>query len=312
MEKKSIALNEFAGSLPPSDGIVNLSPQEAYELCQQGAVMLDVRENYETNYRVFDVPAVIYMPWSTFKTQFHTIPHDEAIIIADAASIYCNEVAKVLASAGYQNIAKLSGGMIDWDASGLPVIKDKDFELGGQCACKIKTRHGDNPLTARTDFFQKQGTVAHVEHTRKRVLFLCVHNSARSQMAEAFLKKHGSSFFDVESAGLEPGKLNPYVIRAMAEIDIDISKNETKSVFDLRNAGKTYDTVITVCSKEAAERCPVFPGQVERYHWPFEDPSTFTGTEESILERVRSVRDAIEQAVINFVQTHTMSTGKHQ
>ncbi len=131
------------------------------------------------------------------------------------------------------------------------------------------------------------------------VLFLCVHNSARSQMAEAFLKKYGGDRFLVESAGLEPGKLNPYVVRAMAEVGIDISKNRTKSVFDLANAGKSYDVVVTVCSKEAAECCPVFPGRAEKMHWPFDDPSSFTGSDEEIMEGVRRVRDQIKAAIIS-------------
>ncbi|HBK58968.1 MAG TPA: arsenate reductase ArsC [Spirochaetaceae bacterium] len=137
-----------------------------------------------------------------------------------------------------------------------------------------------------------------------KVLFICVHNSARSQMAEAFLKKYGSGRFLVESAGLEPGKLNPYVVRAMAEVGIDISGNTTKSVFDLRAQGKSYDVVITVCSKEAAERCPIFPGRGERQHWPFDDPSTFTGSEEEIMSRVRQIRDQIEDAVKHFVAAY--------
>jgi len=137
-----------------------------------------------------------------------------------------------------------------------------------------------------------------------KVLFLCVHNSARSQMAEAFLKQYGAGAFLAESAGLEPGKLNSYAVRAMAEVGIDISDNTTKSVFDLRAQGRTYDVVVTVCSKEAAERCPVFPGQVERHHWPFDDPSSFKGSEEEIMSRVRQVRDRIEDAVKKFVASH--------
>ena len=134
-----------------------------------------------------------------------------------------------------------------------------------------------------------------------RVLFLCVHNSARSQMAEAFLKRLGGGRFESESAGLEPGRLNPYVVRAMAEAGVDISSNPTKSVFDLAAAGKTYDVVVTVCSKEAAERCPVFPGLAERLHWPFADPSAFEGIDEEIMAKVRGVRDEIEKAVAELV-----------
>ena len=134
-----------------------------------------------------------------------------------------------------------------------------------------------------------------------RVLFLCVHNSARSQMAEAFLKHLAGDRFEAESAGLEPGKLNPYVVRAMAESGLDISRNPTKSVFDLAAAGRSYDLVVTVCSKEAAERCPVFPGRAERLHWPFADPSAFSGNDEEIMDKVRGVRDEIEKAVAELV-----------
>ena len=137
-----------------------------------------------------------------------------------------------------------------------------------------------------------------------KVLFLCVHNSARSQMAQAFLEKYGEDRFEVESAGLEPGKLNPFVIRAMGEVGIDISRNPTKSVFELFKAGKVYQVVVTVCSKEAAEKCPIFPGLSEKLHWPFADPSTFTGGDEEIMVRVRKVRDQIEVAVKEFIATH--------
>ena len=135
-----------------------------------------------------------------------------------------------------------------------------------------------------------------------RVLFLCVHNSARSQMAEAFLKKHGGGKFEAESAGLEPGKLNPYVVRSMSEIDIDISHNVTKSAFDFAAEGRRYDVVVTVCSKEAAERCPIFQGQHRKLHWPFPDPSALTGSESETMEETRRIRDMIENAVKNFIK----------
>lgn len=137
-----------------------------------------------------------------------------------------------------------------------------------------------------------------------KVLFLCVHNSARSQMAEAFLKKHGGNRFAAESAGLEPGRLNPYVVRAMAEVGLDLSGNATKSVFDLAKNGSTFDVVVTVCSKEAAERCPFFPGLHEKLHWPFDDPSAMKGSDDEIMSGVRRVRDQIEAAVKEFIATH--------
>ncbi|MDX9827578.1 MAG: arsenate reductase ArsC [Spirochaetia bacterium] len=135
----------------------------------------------------------------------------------------------------------------------------------------------------------------------KQVLFLCVHNSARSQMAEAYLNRLGKGKYRAESAGLEPGNLNPFVVRALAEDGIDISGKATRDVFSLYKAGKTYDTVVTVCSKEAAERCPIFPGKVERHHWPFDDPSKFTGSDEEIMAKLRIVRDQIKGAVKEFI-----------
>lgn len=137
----------------------------------------------------------------------------------------------------------------------------------------------------------------------KKVLFLCVHNSGRSQIGEAYLKALGGDAYEVESAGLEPGKLNPFVVRAMAEEGIDISQNLTKSVFDLHKADRRYNIVITVCSPEAAEKCPIFPGLSERLHWPFDDPAALKGTDDEIMEGTRKIRDQIKAAVQEFVQT---------
>jgi arsenate reductase len=120
-------------------------------------------------------------------------------------------------------------------------------------------------------------------------------------MAQAFLERHGKDRFEVESAGLEPGVLNPYAVRAMAEVGIDISRNETKSVWDLFKAEEVFQVVVAVCSKEAAEKCPIFPGLSKKLHWPFADPSTFSGSDEEIMDRVRAVRDQIEAAVKDFV-----------
>jgi arsenate reductase len=140
----------------------------------------------------------------------------------------------------------------------------------------------------------------------KSVLFLCVHNSARSQIAEAYCRLFGGNGIAAESAGLEPGVLNPYVVRALAEDGIDISRKATKSVFEMAKAGRSFDCVVTVCSKEAAERCPVFPGKAAvRLHWPFEDPSTFAGTDGEVMAKVRAVRDAIKDKVREFVETES-------
>ena len=95
--------------------------------------------------------------------------------------------------------------------------------------------------------------------------------------------------------------LNPYVVKALQEDGIDISSHGTQDVFELYKAGRTYRYIITVCSREAAERCPIFPGRAERLHWPFPDPSTFVGTEEEVMAQVRTVRDAIRDKVKEFV-----------
>ena len=138
--------------------------------------------------------------------------------------------------------------------------------------------------------------------SKKRILFVCVHNSARSQMAEAFLKKYGGDKFDVESAGFEPGKLNPVVVEVMKEVGIDISQNITKSVFDFYKQGKQYDYVVTVCDESQSGACPVFPGKGERLHWGFVDPSQFQGSLEDKLRQTKVVRDQIETKVKDWLK----------
>ena len=139
-----------------------------------------------------------------------------------------------------------------------------------------------------------------MSETKHKVLFVCIHNSARSQMAEAFLTKYGGDRFEAESAGIEPGTLNPNVVAVMREIGIDLSGKSTQGVFDLLSRHKLYHVVITVCDKEAAERCPIFPGNVKRISWSFKDPSAFKGSREEVLQRTREVRDEIEQKVKDF------------
>lgn len=132
---------------------------------------------------------------------------------------------------------------------------------------------------------------------KAKVLFICIHNSARSQMAETFLNQICGEQFESHSAGLEPGNLNPIVVEAMKEIGIDISGNQTKSVFDTFKSGKSFKYVITVCDEASAERCPIFPGITKRLHWSFPDPSAIQGTREEKLERTRQIRDTIKSQV---------------
>ena len=132
---------------------------------------------------------------------------------------------------------------------------------------------------------------------KKKVLFVCIHNSARSQMAEAFLNQIRGDRFEAQSAGLEPGKLNPVVVQSMREVGIDISGNKTKAVYDTLKSGQIFSHVITVCDEASAERCPIFPGVTTRLHWSFADPSSFKGTAAEVLVKTRGVRDAIKAKV---------------
>lgn len=139
--------------------------------------------------------------------------------------------------------------------------------------------------------------------SKLKVLFLCIHNSARSQMAEAYLKKFAGDKFDVESAGLESGKLNPLAVEVMNEDGIDISANATKSVFDFYKEGRSYDYVITVCDEANAAKCPIFPGAHKKINWSFEDPSQFKGTHAEKLRETRVVREKIKNAVLELINS---------
>lgn len=134
----------------------------------------------------------------------------------------------------------------------------------------------------------------------KKVLFICRHNSGRSQMAEAFLNALGEGKFQAESAGLDPRPVDPRVVDVMAEIGYDLSRNVSKDVFSFFREGRLYDAVITVCDVETEKDCPVFPGIVRRLSWPFSDPALVTGDEEEKKQKVRVIRDAIMTIVMDF------------
>jgi arsenate reductase len=137
-----------------------------------------------------------------------------------------------------------------------------------------------------------------------KVLFVCVHNSARSQIAEAFLNHLAGDSFEATSAGLEKGTLNPLAIKVMSEVGIDISKNQTKDVFEFYKNGRLFNYVVTVCDAANSERCPIFPGALKTLHWSFEDPSSLTGTEEENLEKTRMIRDEIKAEIGRFIDSH--------
>ena len=129
----------------------------------------------------------------------------------------------------------------------------------------------------------------------RKVLFVCIHNSARSQMAEAFVNRLCAGRIEAQSAGLEPGTLSPLVVEVMHEVGVDLGGKPTRSVFDVFKSGERFDFVITVCDEAAAERCPVFPGVTQRLHWSFPDPGALAGSWEQRLEQTRAVRDAIRR-----------------
>ncbi len=128
------------------------------------------------------------------------------------------------------------------------------------------------------------------EATRRRVLFLCTHNSARSQMAEGILRHLAGDRFEVYSAGTEATFVRPEAVSAMAELGIDISGQESETLD--RYLREPFDHVVTVCD-DANEACPVFPGAKNRLHWSFRDPSRATGSDEERLGAFREVRDEI-------------------
>ncbi len=137
---------------------------------------------------------------------------------------------------------------------------------------------------------------------KKKVLFVCIHNSARSQIAEAFLNLLAGDRFEAESAGLEPGNLNPLAVEVMKEIGVDISGNRVKGVFDFIRQGKLFHYVITVCDETGGSRCPVFPGYAKRLHWSFKDPSALYGTPEEKIAKTREIRDEIRARIEEWIK----------
>ncbi len=144
---------------------------------------------------------------------------------------------------------------------------------------------------------------------KPNVLFVCIHNSARSQMAEAFLKQIAGDALNVYSAGLEAGSLNPLAVQVMQEIGIDISRNRTKTVNDPVITTKSYDYVVTVCQESKAGACPIFPTKGSRIAWHFADPGEFTGSEDQKLRATRHVRDRIKKRVCEFYEAIRSETG---
>ena len=135
----------------------------------------------------------------------------------------------------------------------------------------------------------------------QKVLFICIHNSARSQMAETYLNDWGGNRFQAESAGLQPTEINPLTVEVMLEEGYDLNGKPTQSVFDLFREGRLYSHVITVCSESVEQECPVFPGVAYRGHWPFPDPAAAQGTLEERRDQFRAVREQIKSRIKEFL-----------
>lgn len=138
---------------------------------------------------------------------------------------------------------------------------------------------------------------------KPNILFLCTGNSARSQMGEAFLRRYAGDHFEAHSAGLSPKGVNPYTIRVMDEVGIDIRDQESTPLREYLGR-EAFRYLITVCSN-AEENCPtIWPGQTERLYWPFDDPAAATGTEEEIMAVFRRVRDEIDAKIKRWLVEH--------
>ena len=135
---------------------------------------------------------------------------------------------------------------------------------------------------------------------KQKILFLCTGNSARSQMAEAFVRKHGGDRFEAHSAGLEPKGLNPFTVKVMDEVGIDVSGQISKGV-DTYLGKVLFQYLVTVCD-DADKNCPtVWPGVNQRMHWSFQDPAAVEGTEEEKLTKFREIRDQIEKKIKDWL-----------
>lgn len=137
-----------------------------------------------------------------------------------------------------------------------------------------------------------------------KVLFVCVHNAARSRMAEALLRDLGAGRFEVTSAGFEPREVNPVVVEALGQVGLTLPSTAPQpSVFELFRAGRHFHYVIGVCDEEHGQKCPLFPGVTQRLYWSFPDPASFRGSPDEKLARVVQVREAIRARLEAWLST---------
>lgn len=136
---------------------------------------------------------------------------------------------------------------------------------------------------------------------RAKVLFVCIHNSGRSQIAEAWCNHLSDGELEAKSAGFEPRALNPLAVRAMEEVGIDIRDHNADSVFAFFKEGRRFHYIITVCDEGSAQKCPIFPGVTHRIHWSFPDPAALQGSEDEKMAQIRTIRDDIKRHVEDFI-----------
>jgi sulfur-carrier protein adenylyltransferase/sulfurtransferase len=130
----------FEGQGYHNGKLISLSPRQACEFLKKDALLVDLRDEYETNYRKFDVPQIVYVTVKDFKNEFSKLPKDKPLILADNAGLFSQELALFLIDNGYTYVASLIGGVLEWADDKMPLKIDRDFELGGQCSCKLKPR----------------------------------------------------------------------------------------------------------------------------------------------------------------------------
>lgn len=133
--------SNFSIKDPIEAKLISLSPREAFAYLQGKAAIVDIRPDYEINYRVFDVPNIFYLPYSSYREDYSFLPKDIFLIVADSAGNRSKEVACFLLAQGYSQVACLAGGVIEWDRSRMPLIKDMDYELVGGCACRLHSKN---------------------------------------------------------------------------------------------------------------------------------------------------------------------------
>jgi arsenate reductase len=147
---------------------------------------------------------------------------------------------------------------------------------------------------------------------RQKVLFICRQNASLSQMAEAFLNELCSASFEAQSAGFEPGELNPIVVEAMKEVGVDISRKQTKTVSELYQSGHCFAYVITLCDETKSQRVPIFPGITTRLHWSFRDPADYQGSHAYRLNRTGDIRDAVKAAIEAWCSRMCLASAAYQ